>query len=102
MSITQHEYHSNTHLIRQPSTPKYLNQPILSIQQFTRSDIDYFIQVAQSMKRTVEQYGTCDLLKDKLLTTIFYEPSTRTSSSFQAAMLRLGGKVCHIYLYCDI
>ena len=45
MSITQHEYHSNTHLIRQPSTPKYLNQPILSIQQFTRSDIDYFIQV---------------------------------------------------------
>uniref|UniRef100_A0A6A7G6L7 aspartate carbamoyltransferase n=2 Tax=Hirondellea gigas TaxID=1518452 RepID=A0A6A7G6L7_9CRUS len=37
-----------------------------------------------------------DLLKGFVLASIFYEPSTRTSSSFEAAMYRLGGKVVSI------
>lgn len=32
-------------------------------------------------------------LKDKILATLFYEPSTRTRLSFESAMLRLGGNV---------
>ena len=40
--------------------------------------------------------GSTDLAKGKLLSNVFYEPSTRTSSSFYAAMLRLGGLVVPI------
>ena len=32
-----------------------------------------------------------DMLKGKILATLFYEPSTRTRLSFEAAMLKLGG-----------
>ena len=44
----------------------------------------------------VERVGTFDLLKGKPLASLFYEPSTRTSSSFTAAMERLGGSVIPI------
>ena len=44
----------------------------------------------------VERIGTFDLLKGKILANLFYEPSTRTSSSFTAAMERLGGQVIPI------
>lgn len=37
--------------------------------------------------------GYAEACKGKLLATLFYEPSTRTRFSFEAAMLRLGGKV---------
>ncbi len=37
-----------------------------------------------------------DLLKGKILANLFYEPSTRTSSSFTSAMERLGGSVIPI------
>jgi aspartate carbamoyltransferase len=44
----------------------------------------------------VERIGTFDLLKGKILANLFYEPSTRTSSSFTSAMERLGGSVIPI------
>ena len=44
----------------------------------------------------VERRGSTDLLKGRVLCTAFYEPSTRTSSSFEAAMVRLGGGVVSI------
>ncbi|MEZ4715852.1 MAG: aspartate carbamoyltransferase [Caldilineaceae bacterium] len=44
----------------------------------------------------VERFGSADLLQGKILANLFYEPSTRTSSSFMAAMLRLGGQVIPI------
>jgi aspartate carbamoyltransferase catalytic subunit len=44
----------------------------------------------------VDRVGTFDLLKGKILANLFYEPSTRTSSSFTAAMERLGGSVIPI------
>jgi aspartate carbamoyltransferase len=48
------------------------------------------------MRVMVERIGTFDLLKGKILANLFYEPSTRTSSSFTAAMERLGGSVIPI------
>jgi aspartate carbamoyltransferase catalytic subunit len=48
---------------------------------------------AANMKELVETKGGNDSLKHHVLACIFYEPSTRTSCSFQAAMLRLGGSV---------
>ncbi len=61
-----------------------------------RSDLDYIFGVAHEMREMVARVGTFDLLKGKILANLFYEPSTRTSSSFTSAMERLGGSVIPI------
>ncbi|RLN98835.1 hypothetical protein BBJ28_00024977 [Nothophytophthora sp. Chile5] len=48
------------------------------------------------MKAMVKAQGASDLLKGKLLANVFFEPSTRTSCSFQSSMLRLGGLVVNV------
>jgi len=58
--------------------------------------LEYIFGVAKEMRAMVERVGTFDLLKGKILANLFYEPSTRTSSSFLAAMERLGGSVIPI------
>jgi aspartate carbamoyltransferase catalytic subunit len=75
---------------------RFYGQHILSVSQFTRTDLEYIFAVAEEMRTMVERVGTFDLLKGKILTNLFYEPSTRTSSSFTAAMERLGGSVIPI------
>jgi len=74
----------------QQNAPWY-GKDILSVKQFSRPDLDYIFAVAHEMRVMVERVGTFDLLKGKILANLFYEPSTRTSSSFLAAMQRLGG-----------
>ncbi|MFM8322054.1 MAG: aspartate carbamoyltransferase [Chloroflexota bacterium] len=74
----------------------FYGKDILSVKQFSRSDLDYIFGVAHEMQVMVQHVGTFDLLKGKILANLFYEPSTRTSSSFTAAMERLGGSVIPI------
>jgi aspartate carbamoyltransferase len=74
----------------------FYGRDILSVQQFSRGDLDYIFGVAAEMRAMVERVGTFDLLKGKILASLFYEPSTRTSSSFTSAMERLGGSVIPI------
>ena len=69
---------------------------ILSVTQFTRQDLHLLFTVAQEMRLGVQRHGVLDLLRGRLLCTLFYEPSTRTSASFDAAMQRLGGRVVAI------
>ncbi|KAJ1951121.1 Carbamoyl-phosphate synthase [Linderina pennispora] len=45
------------------------------------------------MRTAVQRSGQLPILKGRVMAAVFYEPSSRTSSSFQAAMLRLGGQV---------
>lgn len=71
-------------------------QDILSVSQFTPDILDYIFRLSHDMREMVESRSGSDLLKHKLLTCLFYEPSTRTSSSFIAAMERLGGSVIPI------
>jgi aspartate carbamoyltransferase len=88
---------SNPHLPfgdRQDGT--YYGKNILSVKQFNRADLTFIFEVAHEMEEMVRRVGTFDLLKGKILTNLFYEPSTRTSSSFTAAMERLGGSVIPI------
>jgi aspartate carbamoyltransferase catalytic subunit len=74
----------------------FYGKDILSVSQFSRADLEYVFGVAKEMRAMVERVGTFDLLKGKILANLFYEPSTRTSSSFLAAMERLGGSVIPI------
>ncbi|HEY4724014.1 MAG TPA: aspartate carbamoyltransferase [Anaerolineae bacterium] len=75
---------------------RFFGQHILSVSQFARPDLEYIFAVAEEMRTMVERVGTFDLLKGKILANLFYEPSTRTSSSFTASMERLGGSVIPI------
>ena len=77
-------------------TAPWYGKDIISVKQFNRADLEYVFAVAHEMRVMVERVGTFDLLKGKILASIFYEPSTRTSSSFVAAMQRLGGSVISI------
>lgn len=74
----------------------WYGKDIISVKQFNRADLEYIFGVAHEMRGMVERIGTFDLLKGKILANLFYEPSTRTSSSFTAAMERLGGSVIPI------
>ena len=71
-------------------------QDILSVSQFDRDTLEYVFGRTNEMREMVEKQGTADLLKGKVAAFIFYEPSTRTSSSFIAAMQRLGGGIIPI------
>ena len=74
----------------------FYGRDILSVKQFAREDLDYIFGVAEEMEAIVRRVGATDLLKGSILANLFYEPSTRTSSSFAAAMQRLGGSVIPI------
>ncbi|MGZ9224597.1 MAG: aspartate carbamoyltransferase [Anaerolineales bacterium] len=77
-------------------TAPWYGKDIISVKQFERDDLEYVFGVAHEMRGMVERVGTFDLLKGKILANLFYEPSTRTSSSFTASMERLGGSVIPI------
>ncbi|KAI4198043.1 MAG: hypothetical protein LQ350_005555 [Teloschistes chrysophthalmus] len=74
----------------------FKNRHILSVSQFTRQDLHLLFQVAAEMRIGVQRQGILEILKGRLLCTMFYEPSTRTSASFDAAMQRLGGRTMAI------
>lgn len=69
---------------------------ILSVSQFDTKKLDFIFERACEMRRMVKQVGGVDMLKGRVLACLFYEPSTRTSASFIAAMERLGGSVIPI------
>ena len=74
----------------------WYGQHILSVSQFNREKLEHIFHVAEDMRSLVQRFGSADLLQGKLLAILFYEPSTRTSSSFNAAMQRLGGRTIAI------
>jgi aspartate carbamoyltransferase catalytic subunit len=74
----------------------FYGQDIISVRQFSRDNLNYIFGVADEMRAIVKRVGSSDLLKGHVLACVFYEPSTRTSSSFIAAMSRLGGSVIPI------
>jgi aspartate carbamoyltransferase catalytic subunit len=74
----------------------FYGRDILSVRQFGVDDLEHVFGVAREMREMVARVGAFDLLRGKLLANLFYEPSTRTSSSFTAAMERLGGSVIPI------
>ena len=64
---------------------------LISILDMSIEEIDNLIQVADDIVANPKEY--IDICKGKKLATLFFEPSTRTRLSFEAAMLELGGSV---------
>lgn len=63
---------------------------IITAKDFTRDDIDYILKKARGM---ISNDKNSQLLSNKILATLFFEPSTRTRLSFESAMHRLGGSI---------
>jgi len=71
------------------SAVKFRSRDIISIKDFTRQEIDYILETTKAMEPLAKSGS--DMLRGKLLATLFFEPSTRTMLSFESAMHRLGG-----------
>ncbi|KAL8338783.1 hypothetical protein RB601_006194 [Gaeumannomyces tritici] len=81
-------------LLAAPS--RFKNQHVLSVHDYKRGDLHHLFTVAQEMRLGVQRDGVLNVLQNRVLCTLFYEPSTRTSASFDAAMQRLGGRTIAI------
>ncbi|MBF0470594.1 MAG: aspartate carbamoyltransferase [Gammaproteobacteria bacterium] len=66
---------------------------IIEAQQFDRPFMETLFQRSTELKQVVEEEGGCDLLRNRVLVVLFYQPSTRTRLSFETAMSRMGGAV---------
>ncbi|ORZ40002.1 protein URA1 [Catenaria anguillulae PL171] len=75
------------------SKSAFYGKHILSVNQFTRSELHNLFGVAQEMRNMVERGQSLDVLQGRVLCTAFYEPSTRTACSFESAWQRLGGNI---------
>lgn len=62
---------------------------ILSAKQFSRSDLEFLMSEARKMDLILDKGGN-RMFDEKIMATLFYEPSTRTRLSFESAMMRLG------------
>ncbi|MEA3356798.1 MAG: aspartate carbamoyltransferase [Candidatus Bipolaricaulota bacterium] len=75
---------------------KLTQKDVLRADQFTKQDIDLIMETARGFEKALHKGKILDTLRGKVLATLFYEPSTRTRLSFEAAMHRLGGRVISV------
>src|SRR5574343_1900949 len=62
---------------------------IVSIHDLNREQIDYILSLAKDIEDKPEKYK--DILRGKVIASLFFEPSTRTKMSFETAVKKLGG-----------
>jgi aspartate carbamoyltransferase catalytic subunit len=65
---------------------------VIEAQQFDVPTLNHLFNLAREMEGVVERGGVNDY-QNRIMATLFYEPSTRTRFSFETAMHRLGGRV---------
>lgn len=71
----------------------FIGRDILTLKDFSREDFFRVFEVANELRPHAANRRNTDLLREKTLLTAFYQPSTRTRLSTEAAMHRLGGHV---------
>ncbi|MFC2039086.1 aspartate carbamoyltransferase, partial [Chloroflexota bacterium] len=67
------------------------NRSLVTIDDLSNREIEALFTLTDGMAETL--YGQTDVCHGKILASMFFEPSTRTRLSFEAAMHRLGGNV---------
>ncbi|CAM9577988.1 unnamed protein product [Chrysoparadoxa australica] len=72
---------------------EWLGKSILSVEQFSLEALELVFRHGDEMRELVAKRGGDTRLRGRILGTLFFENSTRTCCSFQAAMARLGGVV---------
>lgn len=72
----------------------FKGRDIVSIRDFSRDEIEHVLNVARLMEPLA--MGGSKMLDGKVLSNIFFEPSTRTRLSFESAILKLGGNYISI------
>lgn len=71
----------------------FKGKDIISIKDFSKTEIDYILNYAEKMLPFAKGEKYNDSLRGKILSSLFFEPSTRTRLSFESAMNRLSGRV---------
>lgn len=69
---------------------------ILHGNQFSKEDLEKIMLVADEFEQSLKRGTIYEIMKGRVLATLFFEPSTRTRLSFESAMLRLGGGVISV------
>jgi carbamoyl-phosphate synthase/aspartate carbamoyltransferase len=97
---------ANTDQLRQTEQFRHLYTPppidgsftgkhVITVEQFDRQDLDSLFDTVRALRERVARRDAdlSQLGRGRLMATLFFEASTRTDMSFQAAMRRLGGEV---------
>ncbi|MBK9751240.1 MAG: aspartate carbamoyltransferase [Chloroflexi bacterium] len=73
----------------------FVGKHIVTVDQFARKDLEILFNATISLRKRLRQHdrGLTELCAGRVMASLFFEPSTRTDLSFQAAMRRLGGDV---------
>lgn len=69
----------------------FKGRDVISIEDFSKNEIDFILDKAGEAEHESLKYG--DKMKGRIMAPLFFEPSTRTASSFQMAVWQLGGMV---------
>lgn len=69
---------------------------ILSMKDFSKEAIDHILVTAEKLEYIASKKTKCEMLNEKILAILFFEPSTRTRMSFETAIFRLGGEVLNM------
>jgi aspartate carbamoyltransferase catalytic subunit len=64
---------------------------IISITDLSKKEIEAILDKSEEMQNVLQKGKPLEMMKGKILATLFFEPSTRTRLSFSSAMQRLGG-----------
>lgn len=76
-----------------PANPFGPQADLISTTQFTRESADALFALADALRPLGRSEVTCDVLQGAVLSSLFFEPSTRTRLSFESAWARLGGTI---------
>ena len=68
-----------------------LGKDLITTQEWTRDELDFVLELSKDLKRKFYTNSLPDILKNKTFFMLFYNTSTRTRASFEAAMTALGG-----------
>ncbi|MEE8419268.1 MAG: aspartate carbamoyltransferase [Dehalococcoidales bacterium] len=72
----------------------FANRSLVTIDDFSNGEIEAIFSLADTMTETIGK--PTDICRGKIMASLFFEPSTRTRLSFEAAMQRLGGNVISV------